>query len=275
MVKAEGERIPRPGQKYWHGWVPVDAGAVDTLGLASKRPPDKTGGVIYHASHRVEGVGNTPVGIHISSANNDEDPPEIGVETLNPESEHAHLYTDERGGPVGAVLDAKGARQTADHLRDLATIAESGQKIDQPKPTKHSRAIEAITHMAQGESEDFKLSDKIPLGYNDNELPITYKDLLELLAPHVAAPTMDQKKLRRVVKRPHSHDEGGYDSGDTHMHLDTTGAQPIIHVTGRERGQGPWDPATDVDTAHLTPAAARALAEKLDQYANALPKPVK
>lgn len=258
MVKAEGGRIPKPGQKYWHGWVPVDAGAVDTLGYAGGRP--RQSGITYHASHRIE-TGNIPVDLHIS--NIDDEAPEVGVETSRSDE---HL-------PSAARLDAKGAHQAADHLRDLATIAESGEKPTITKPTKHSRTADLIQNYV--ERNRIELGDKVDIDGND--LPISYKDLLELLAPHISAPSVDEKRLRRVVKEKRDAD---MDPTDLHMHLDTTGDQPIIHVTARERGQEPWDPTSRDEAeqrwmSHLTPAAARALAEKLDQYANALPKPGK
>lgn len=257
LVKAEGERVPKPGQKYWHGWVPVDAGVHDALGYAGGRANHT--GITYHASHRIE-TGSTPVDLHIF--NYDDEAPEIGVET------HQGSST-----PSTANLDAKGARQAADHLRDLATIAESGEKPAITKPTKHSRTADLIQNYV--ERNRIELGDKLDIDGND--LPITYKDLLALLAPHISAPSVDEKRLRRVVKENRDLD---MDPTDLHMHLDTTGDQPVIHVSAHERGDKPWDPTSQDENeqrwmSHLTPAAARALAEKLDQYANALPKPGK
>jgi hypothetical protein len=258
LVKAE-DRIPKPGQRYYHGWIPVDAGVHDMLGYAEGRA--RHSGITYHASHRIE-TGNTPVDLHIF--NYDDEAPEIGVKTT-------------RGGdlstPSTANLDAKGARQAADHLRDLATIAESGEKPTVTKPTKHSRAAELIQNYA--ERNRIGLGDKMDI--DGEELPITYKDLLALLAPHIPAPSVDEKRLRRVVREKRDLD---MDPTDLHMYLDTTGDQPIIHVTAHERGDKPWDPMSQDENeqrwvSHLTPAQARELAEKLDQYANALPKPPK
>jgi len=257
LIKAEGDRIPKPGQKYWHGWIPVDAGVHDALGYTSGRANHS--GITYHASHRIE-TGNTPVDLHIF--NYDDDAPEIGVET-----------TSGSTTPSTANLDAKGARQAADHLRDLATIAESGEKPTITKPTKHSRAAELIQNYA--ERNRIELGDKMDI--DGEELPITYKDLLALLAPHIPASSVDEKRLRRVVKEKRDLD---MDPTDLHMHLDTTGDQPIIRVTAHERGDKPWDPMSQDEReqgwmSSLTPAQARELAEKLDQYANALPKPPK
>lgn len=261
LTKAEGDRVPKPGQKYWHGWIPVDAGLHDMLGYAGGR--ERHSGITYHASHRIE-TGNTPVDLHIGSYG--DDAPEIGVETT--------ATTGRLSPPSTASLDAQGARQAADHLRDLATIAESGEKPTTTKPTKHSRTADLIQNYV--ERNRIELGDKVDIDGED--LPITYKDLLALLAPHIPAPSVDEKRLRRVVKEKRDLD---MDPTDLHMHLDTTGAQPIIRVTAHERGDKPWDPMSQDEReqgwmmSSLTPAQARELAEKLDQYASALPKPPK
>jgi hypothetical protein len=262
LLKAES--IPKPGQRYRHGWIPIDADMHDTVGLGSARAqkwPNHT----FHASHRVEGTHGAPVTMHIAnwSNGNESEPPEIGVET-NPHDDIT---------PSAANLDAKGARQAADHLRDLATIAESGEKPTVTKPTKHSRTAARIQDVIDNKPW-MGITRGSKLDIDGNDLPLTYGDLLDLLAPHIPAQTVDEKRLRRVVKEKRGID---FDPSDLHMHLDTTGDQPIIHITARERNEDPWDPTSEDDfeqrhMSHLTPAAARELAAKLDEYAKALPK---
>lgn len=245
----------------------------DMLGLKDKEHSQE---IRFHASHRIGGRNTNPV---IATVNEwpweggEDDGPLVGVST-------SHKYRPGEGssGHEEATFTPAGARQAADHLRDLVTIGRSGHKAaPKPKPTKHSRTADKLRHLI--ENEDIDPSEKVGVGDGD-ELAITYKDLLDLLAPHVPPPSPDDKRLRRKANR-FEHPEGT-DAADLHMLLDTSGTEPVIHLTARERGGGPWDPFAEPanpddkydpvlwsreETSQLGMDEAEELADILDRYA--------
>lgn len=277
LVKAGA----KPGQRYRHGWIPITPGMED-LGIHTDRPHHEKEHVI--AAHRVTAHHGHPVDIKISKWEDSpaEEEPAVSIDTHPPMVTHhyasledAPWIGEDAGKPFelgysGAMVDHKGAQRAADHLHDLIAIGRSGYKaapVTGKKKTKHQRAAEKLELLI--EQDNLDLGDKVNLG--DSELPITVKDLRELLAPHLPA-DLDAKRLTRRVNHPR--DESYMDSGDLHMRLDTSGDQPLIQIAGRERESTPWDPNGEDawQTSHLTMDQAEELANRLDQYADALPK---
>lgn len=270
VVDARGRLHVQAGSREGGRFAKMDLG--DVLGLKDQQHSAE---MRFHASHRIGGRNQNPVIATIDEWDHQDDYP-IGISVGT-----SHKYkpgSTDYSGHATADLDPAGARHAADHLRDLVAIGRSGHKAGpKPKPTDHSRTAEKIRHMAENGNID--LTDNVRVGDDDDQLAISYKDLLDLLAPHVPAPTVDEKRMRRTVKRV-EHPEGT-DAGDLHMLLDTAGEQPVIHFTSRERGTGPWDPHaepypgdpddpalwTAQETSQLGLDDAEELADVLDRYA--------
>lgn len=276
-----------PGQRYTHGWKPI---VVDTLGLRDRPLSREHDGMTYHASHEIGGRGQNPTRITITDWDDLDEAPRVEIATnriwndpTNPPDRpfggyhHPHGPDDDPTefyvpNHTAAALTPAEVRNVADHLRDLVTIGRSGHKTSgpPPKPTKHSRTAGTIQALIDRGNID--PADRVYTA--DEELPITYADLLDLLAPHLPAPTPDAKRLRRTVK----YGDKDEDNADVHMLLDTSGAEPVIHLGARERETFPWDPTGEGENADydrnqssvLSLDAAAELAGMLDHYADAV-----
>jgi hypothetical protein len=202
---------------------------------------------------------------------------DLGIHTDRPhhEKEHviaAHQVTAHRGHPVDIKISK---------WEDSPAEEHPAVSIDTHPPmvTHHYASLEDAPWLGEDAGKPFELGysgamvDHKGAQHAADHLHdlIAVKDLRDLLAPHLPA-DLDAKRLTRRVNHPR--DESYLDSGDLHMRLDTSGDQPLIQIASRERESTPWDPdGQDAwQTSHLTMDQAEELANRLDQYADALPK---
>jgi hypothetical protein len=164
------------------------------------------------------------------------------------------------GQPTGYAaphLDPAEAEAAAAHLDELADLAEAGHRP--AKPTKWSRAADRLEHLLTGDADLAR--EKVTV--IDDELPVTVRDLLELLR--------DKQPAARPATRRHvattAMREAGGDAGTLWMDLVDHDGTTRVAVTGVE---GDEDPAADFwqpYTAQHTPQQARELATKLRTFA--------
>ncbi|HKT04747.1 MAG TPA: hypothetical protein VJT31_34975 [Rugosimonospora sp.] len=240
---------------------PDDAGSVpDVLGLADND--------ICWGSDRVSGTGRVPTDLTLMdySAHKGQDGwgDDGGryVEVATPKP-------DDTSPTAWPNLSPDEAEQAAAGLEDLAERAERGERP--PKPSKWIRAARQLRHLMNSGQGDVKPGDRIYL-YDDETLPITYKDLMGLLAQ--ADPQAgDGTSPYRQATYARDNAAAGGEGGALWAELLPDGR---IGVTGIE-GEGPssvpddefWQPYT----SHHTPDTARELASKLRHFAAAARRP--
>jgi hypothetical protein len=158
-------------------------------------------------------------------------------------------------------LSAEEAEQVADDLDALAAQAEVG--YTPPKPSKYAKAGQRVRQMLATDSE-VKPADRVPIGYDDDTLPITYKDLLDLLDK--ADPTAAASP-RRSVQAKTSNATGGED-GLVVMDLEPGKEGTEVVVLAMEGASSdPDDEFWDKYRSRHTPAQARELAGKIRRFA--------
>lgn len=155
------------------------------------------------------------------------------------------------------------AEQAATDLEELAEQAEAG--YTPPKPSKYARSAQRVRQLLATD-DDFRPGDRVSIGYDDDTLPITYKDLLQLLAqadPHAGGGP------RRTVRALASRDSGGED-GLLIMDLTASRDGTEVTVLAMEgTTSDPDDAFWDKYRATHTPGQARELAGKLRSFARA------
>lgn len=165
----------------------------------------------------------------------------------------------ELGGYAPPLLSPAEADKAADHLDDLAELADSGYQP--PKPNRISRAAQLVEHLL--EEDKASLGDKITVG-DEEEFPLSVRELRKLLRD--ADPTHGQSQRRKVVAK--AAERAGGDRGALWMDLAVgDDGQPRITVVGTE-GEVP-DRHYDSFTARYTPAETRQLAASLRGFATA------
>lgn len=160
-------------------------------------------------------------------------------------------------------LSADEAEQAATDLEELAEQAEAG--YTPPKPSKYARSAQRVRQLLATD-DDFRPGNRVSIGYDDDTLPITYKDLLELLAQ--ADPDAGGGP-RRTVRAKASRDSGGEDGL---LIMDLTASRDGTQVTVLAMdgtSSDPDDAFWDRYRATHTPGQARELASKLRSFARA------
>lgn len=164
---------------------------------------------------------------------------------------------------VAPDLNPTEAETVAQHLDDLAAMAESGYRP--PKPTRYGRAAQRLQHLVDVDTDLAKV--KVTIG--DDELPLTVRDLLTLLRKQDQG--VDPAARRHVTAR--ASETAGGDGGAVWMRLVDVRGTARIAVTAVEGTDDPDDDYWKPHTAQHTPAQARELADKLRTFARAAAHP--
>lgn len=184
--------------------------------------------------------------------------PVTGKETPHDPDESQHIY-------AAPQLGAGEAETLAQHVEDLANLAESGYQP--PTPTKHTRARQQLQHLV--DEGHARRRDHISVG-EDEDFPLTTGELLKLLEE--ADPTMSATQTRRKVRAKAASDAGGED-GTVWVDLETDAAGvPRVVVTAVEGADTPDSEYNRRYAAQHSPASARELAGKLRAFAGAARK---
>jgi hypothetical protein len=160
-------------------------------------------------------------------------------------------------------LSADEAHQVAEHLDALAAQAESGHTP--PKRSKYGRAGQRVRQMLATDG-DLKPGDRVPIGNDDDTLPITYRDLLAMLDQ--ADPSAGASP-RRTVQAKTSSDTGGEDGLVVMDLAEGQHGTEVVVLAMEGTTSDPDDPFWDKYRTWYTPDQTRQLAGKIRSFAQA------
>lgn len=163
------------------------------------------------------------------------------------------------------ILSPDEAEQAAAGLEDLAERAERGEKP--PRPSKWAKAAQQLRHVMDSGRGDIKPGDRVAL-WDDETLPVTYKDLMGLLAQ--ADPQAgDGTTPHRHTTYARASVAANGETGAVWTELLPDGRIAVTGIEGDGPSATPDDEFWKPYTAHHTPAGARELAGKLRRFARA------
>jgi hypothetical protein len=250
-----------PASAAHHGrYDPDQPRAADGTWTAGTELPDVLGEAdeeICFGSDAVAGHGPVATELRLMDyRGQDADQSTVPFVSIGPSREHGDTYAEPN-------LSPDEAEQAAEDLEALADQAEAG--YTPPKATKFARSAQRVRQIL-ATNDEIKPGDRVPIGYDDDTLAITYKDLLELLTqvdPHAAGGP------RRTVRAQASRDSGGED-GLVVMDLAAGRDGTRVTVLAMEGSNSdPDDAFWDKYRAAHTPGQARELAGKLRTFARA------
>ena len=234
-------------------WAAAEAAAAAALPDALWASDDET----CFGSDKVEGRGAaTELRLMDYRGLDTDRPPGPPFVSIGPARELGDSYAEPN-------LSADEADQLAEDLDALAAQAEAGYAP--PKPSKHARAAQRVRQMLATD-RDVKAQDRIPVGYDDDTLPITYNDLLKMLDQ--ADPNAAENP-RRTVQAKTSSATGGEDGL---VVMDLTAAQngtEVVVLAMEGTTSDPDDPFWDKYRSRYTPEQTRHLAGQIRTFAAA------
>jgi hypothetical protein len=250
---------PAPGARRGH-YNPDQPRAGDgkwTADAATEVPDvlDEVDEKTCFGSDVVAGLGLVTTELRLMDYSSQGDQQEVPFVSVSPSRERGDTYAEPH-------LSPDEAEQAAEHLEELAAQAEAG--YTPPKPTKYARSAQRVRQMLA--TDDVTPGDRVPIGYDDDTLPITYNDLLKLLTQ---ADPQAAGGPRRSVRAQASRDSGGED-GLVVMDLAADRDGTRVTVLAMEGvTSDPDDSFWDKYRAAHTPGQARELAGKLRTFAHA------